>query len=175
MGTPHASPELYLSYGMVASKGIRLAPTNTMVFTVSSPPMGLDFFALLHGRHLGAEAKRLLTLLCDAITERIEQELSSENPWFGDGTSHGQVVGWWRTIMEQTIKPLCEQVVASMGGEPSVDALAASLPGDGSRQVRRHRRPQLLQAVLSRGWSSLPSTRLKALPMCSSHDRGRGI
>ena len=58
------SPELYLSYGTVSLAGRRPELTDAVAavrsFTLLSPPMGLDYFAVVDGRHLGkAVAERL--------------------------------------------------------------------------------------------------------------------
>jgi len=115
------SPELYLSYGMVSLVGRRPELTDAVdavqSFTVLSPPMGLDYFAVVDGRHLGAAvAERLPSRLGKAIAEQVEGELLSENPRFL-GASHDGVVAWWRTAVEEAFRAVREEL-ASGGAQP---------------------------------------------------------
>nr|TKW12155.1 hypothetical protein SEVIR_5G018466v2 [Setaria viridis] len=111
------SPALYVSYGMVADKGMRPALTSAVVaapsFTVLSPPMGLDYFAVFDGGHLGAAAavERLRVRLAAAISEQIDGELSSEAPRFGAAApAHDVVVGWWKTVIQEAFRAVYEEV-----------------------------------------------------------------
>jgi protein phosphatase 2C len=129
------SPRLYLSYGMVAMKGMRPVLTDAVEaapsFTVLSPPMGLDFFAVLDGRGLGAAAaggysEHLLALLRDALAGQVYLELCSDSPWFLDGTSRDDVVGWWATTLREAFRAFHEEFAACSQGEHGVDAPAAT-------------------------------------------------
>jgi len=122
------SPELYLSYGTVSLAGRRPELTDAVAavrsFTLLSPPMGLDYFAVVDGRHLGAAvAERLPSRLGKAIAEQVEGELLSENPRFL-GASHDGVVAWWRTAVEEAFRAVREEL-ASEGAAGGVTALAA--------------------------------------------------
>jgi len=115
------SPELYLSYGTVSLAGRRPELTDAVAavrsFTLLSPPMGLDYFAVVDGRHLGkAVAERLPSRLGKAIAEQVEGELLSENPRFL-GASHDGVVAWWRTAVEEAFRAVREEL-ASGGAQP---------------------------------------------------------
>ncbi|RCV23600.1 hypothetical protein SETIT_5G019800v2 [Setaria italica] len=105
-GTP---PALYLSYGMVSLRGRRPALTDAVAaaqsFTALSPPLGLDYFAVLDGGLLGTAA---------AIAERIDGELRSEAPRFRGGASH-DVAGWWRMVIGEAFQTVNGEVVASGG------------------------------------------------------------
>ncbi|KAJ1281980.1 hypothetical protein BS78_03G014700 [Paspalum vaginatum] len=127
------SPVLYLSYGMVTSRGVRPAQTGAVAaapsFTVLSPPMGLDYFAVFDGhRHLGAATTatagvRLLERLGDAIAGQVHGELLSANPRFA-GMSH-DVARWWRTVLQEAYHAVDVLVASSVGEGVSATALVA--------------------------------------------------
>jgi protein phosphatase 2C len=131
-GTP---PRLYLSYGMVAMKGMPPVLTDAVEaapsFTLLTPPVGLDFFAVLDGRGLGAaaaaasgeeESERLVALLRDALATQVYLKLMcSDSPrLFLDGMSYN---GWWATTLREAFRVFHE---ACSQGEHGVDAPAAT-------------------------------------------------
>ena len=110
------APALYLSYGMASLRGRRPALTDAVAaarsFTALSPPLGLDYFAVIDGGHLGAAAAvRLRARLAAAIAERIDGEV----PLFG-GASSRDVEGWWRTVIREAFRAVSGEVAASGGG-----------------------------------------------------------
>jgi len=114
------APALYLSYGMASLRGRRPALTDAVAaarsFTALSPPLGLDYFAVIDGGHLGAAAAvRLRARLAAAIAERIDGELRGEVPLFG-GASSRDVAGWWRTVIREAFRAVSGEVAASGGG-----------------------------------------------------------
>lgn len=126
------SPVLYVSYGMVAEKGVRPSLTSAVAaapsFTVLSPPMGLDYFAVFDGGHhlrAGAAAvERLRVRLAAAISERVSGELISDAPrWFGGPAAPAPahaVVGWWRTVIKEAFRAVHGEAVASGGEDAAV-------------------------------------------------------
>lgn len=117
------SPELYLSYGTVSLAARRPELTDAVAavrsFTVLSPPMGLDYFAVVDGRHLGAAAaERLPSRLGKAIAEQVEGELLSENPRFLGASSHDDVAAWWGTAIEEAFRAVHEELAAGEDGAP---------------------------------------------------------
>ncbi|RLM92340.1 putative protein phosphatase 2C 8 [Panicum miliaceum] len=124
------SPELYLSYGTVSLAGRRPELTDAVAaersFTVLSPPMGLDYFAVVDGRHLGAAvAERLPSRLGKAIAEQVEGELLSESPRFL-AASRDDVAAWWRAAIEEAFRVVHEEV-AGEGGAPVVPTALVAL------------------------------------------------
>ena len=125
------APALYLSYGMVSLKGRRPALTDAVAaarsFTALTPPLGLDYFAVFDGGHLGAAAaRRLRARLATAIAERIDGELRSEVPLFG-GASSRDVAGWWRTVIREAFRAVNGEVTASGGGRGATALVALVL------------------------------------------------
>ncbi|KAF8733590.1 hypothetical protein HU200_014896 [Digitaria exilis] len=120
---PSSPAALYLSYGMVSLKGRRPALTDAVAaaesFTALSPPMGLDYFAVFDGGHLGAAVgERLRAQLATTIADRIDGELRGETPLFAVASQ--DVVGWWRTIVQ-------EAFMAVNGGEVVVPGAVVAL------------------------------------------------
>ncbi|XP_039809413.1 uncharacterized protein LOC120672875 [Panicum virgatum] len=125
------APALYLSYGMVSLKGRRPALTDAVAaarsFTALTPPLGLDYFAVFDGGHLGAAAaRRLRARLATAIAERIDGELRSEVPLFGVASSR-DVAGWWRTVIREAFRAVSGEVTASGGGRGATALVALVL------------------------------------------------
>nr|CAB3475740.1 unnamed protein product [Digitaria exilis] len=117
--SPSSPAPLYLSYGMVSLKGQRPALTDAVAaaesFTALSPPLGLDYFAVFDGGHLGpAVAERLRARLATAIADRIDGELRSETPRFAVASQ--DVAGWWRTIVQEAFRAVHGRQVVVVPG-----------------------------------------------------------
>ncbi|OEL30583.1 hypothetical protein BAE44_0008400 [Dichanthelium oligosanthes] len=123
------SPALYLSFGTAALEDSRPAQAGDTVvvmpsFTVLSPPMGLDYFAVFDSRHPGAGVSRhLIALLDDAIARQVEAELARESPRFA-GESPDDVVGWWETVVQEAFRVVHEDT--SREGEDAAVVLGTS-------------------------------------------------
>ncbi|RLN22172.1 putative protein phosphatase 2C 8 [Panicum miliaceum] len=104
------APALYLSYGMVSLRGRRPALTDAVAaarsFTALSPPLGLDYFAVLDGGHLGA---------APAIAERIEASCAARR----SGSAGRRRA---TAVIREALRAVNGEVVAS-GGATALVAL----------------------------------------------------
>ncbi|VAH74673.1 unnamed protein product [Triticum turgidum subsp. durum] len=119
-------PQLYLSYS-IATRNDRLpflkdAIAAVKSFTVLSPPLGLDFFGVFDGI-LGAKfVEHMEERLHVAIAKEIERDLRADSP-----RARGDIVGWWRVIIEEAFRVVDNEVVA--GGRGGIDAPARVASG----------------------------------------------
>ncbi|KAK3159708.1 hypothetical protein QOZ80_1BG0050080 [Eleusine coracana subsp. coracana] len=113
------SPSLYLSYGIASLQGRRAALTDAVAaapsFTVLSPPMGLDYFAVFDGHDGTAVAKYLQKRLGAAIAGLIEHELmASANPRF---LRSNDVAQWWNTTIQQAFWYVDNELTGVVGDD----------------------------------------------------------
>ncbi|KAM0840792.1 hypothetical protein ACQ4PT_059416 [Festuca glaucescens] len=136
-GNEHASmlasgicSQMYMSYGIAALKGRCPALADGVVavpsFTLMSPPMGIDYFAVSDGFFGAYTAKHLVKRLHVAIAKGIEDELAADTPRFLECPD--DVDGWWRNLVLDAFRVVDDELIARVPsgvpvGSPAVVAL----------------------------------------------------